>query len=331
MTRPRVRLRDVAAAANTSAKTASRVINGDPRVAEETRARVEQAVRDLGYQPDPLARSLRRGTDDTIGVVIDSVADPFFASVTGEIERLALERGITVIIASTNRAPDRERAVLEGLAQRRVAGLIVAPVSADHAYVRTLPCPVVFVDRRARNLTADAVVVDDRDAAATAVRHLIAHGHRRIAFMGDGPEMDTARLRLEGYRSALAEAGIDEEVVLECRPDDTVGHAAAHTTRLLADPRPPTAIFSANTRCSLGIVPVLHRRNRLDIALVAFGDFPMADSVTPAVTVIDHPSDTIGRLAAEQLMKRLGGDTSEPATVVAPVHLVPRGSGEVRP
>ena len=91
MTRPRVRLRDVAVAADTSAKTASRVINGDPRVAAETRARVEQAVRDLGYQPDPLARSLRRGTDDTIGVVIDSVADPFFASVTGEIERLALD------------------------------------------------------------------------------------------------------------------------------------------------------------------------------------------------------------------------------------------------
>jgi LacI family transcriptional regulator, galactose operon repressor len=331
MTRPRVRLRDVAAAANTSAKTASRVINGDPRVAEETRARVEQAVRDLGYQPDPLARSLRKGTDDTIGVVIDSVADPFFASVTGEIERLALKRGITVIIASTNRAPDRERSVLEGLAQRRVAGLIVAPVSADHTYVRTLPCPVVFVDRRARNVTADAVVVDDREAAATAVRHLITHGHRRIAFIGDGPDLDTARLRLAGYRDALAEAGIDEETVLECRPDDTVGHAAAHTTRLLADPGPPTAIFSGNTRCSLGIVPVLHRRNRLDVALVAFGDFPMADSVTPAVTVIDHPSDVIGRLAAEQLMRRLEGDTSDPVTVVAPVHLVSRGSGEVRP
>jgi LacI family transcriptional regulator len=331
MTRPRVRLRDVAAAANTSAKTASRVINGDPRVSDETRARVEQAVRDLGYQPDPLARSLRRGTDDTIGVVIDSVADPFFASVTGEIERLALERGSTVIVASTNRAPDRERAVLEGLAQRRVAGLIVAPVSADHAYVRMLPCPVVFVDRRARNLDADAVVVDDRDAAARAVRHLIAHGHRRIAFIGDGPDMDTARLRLEGYRLALAEAGITEETVLECRRDDNTGHAAAHTTRLLGMPRPPTAIFSANTRCSLGVVPVLHRRDRLDIALVAFGDFPMADSVTPAVTVIDHAPEVIGRLAAERLMKRLEGDTGGPETVVAPLSLLPRGSGEVRP
>lgn len=331
MTRPRVRLRDVAAAANTSAKTASRVINGDPRVSEETRTRVEQAVRELGYQPDPLARSLRRGTDDTIGVVIDSVADPFFASVTGEIERLALERGITVIIASTNRASDRERSVLEGLAQRRVAGLIVAPVSDDHAYMRTLPCPVVFVDRRPRNLSADVVVVDDRDAAARAVRHLIAHGHRRIAFIGDGPDMDTARLRIEGYRAALAEAGIPDEIVLECRRDDNTGHAAEHTGRLLDSPHPPTAIFSANTRCSLGVVPVLHRRDRLDVALVAFGDFPMADSVTPAVTVIDHPPETIGRLAAELLMKRLAGEVGEPETVLVPLRLVPRGSGEVRP
>jgi LacI family transcriptional regulator len=329
MTRPR--LRDVAAAANTSAKTASRVINGDPRVAAETRARVEQAVRDLGYQPDPLARSLRRGTDDTIGVVIDSVADPFFASVTGEIERLALRRGITVFIASTNRAEDRERSVLEGLAQRRVAGLIVAPVSGDHAYVRTLPCPVVFVDRRARNLQADAVVVEDRAAAADAVRHLIAHGHRRIAFIGDGPELDTARLRLAGYRAALAEAGIDEEVVLECRGENNIGDAAAHTERLLRSARPPTAIFSANTRCSLGVVPVLHQRDRLDVGLVGFGDFPMAESLTPAVTVVDHRPETVGRLAAEQLMRRLEGDASEPATVIAPLRLIPRGSGEVRP
>jgi LacI family transcriptional regulator len=329
MTRPRVRLRDVAAAAHTSAKTASRVINGDPRVAEETRARVQQAVLELGYQPDPLARSLRRGTDDTIGVVIDSVADPFFASVTGEIEQIALEQGITVIVASTNRMPTREQAVLEGLAQRRVRGLIVAPIADDHAYLRSFPCPVVFVDRRPRNLDADTVVVDDHEAAAMAVRHLIAHGHRRIAFLGDDPVLQTARLRLEGYRAALREAGISEEIILNCRPD--TDDAARHTERLLDAGEPPTAIFSANTRVSLGAVPVLHRLQRLDIAFVGFGDFPMADSLSPGVTVIDHSAEAIGKLAAERLMKRLEGSDEDAQTVVAPVTLVPRGSGEVAP
>lgn len=326
---PRVRLRDVAAAANTSAKTASRVINGDPRVADETRARVEQAVRELGYQPDPLARSLRRGTDNTIGVVIDSVADPFFASVTGEIEHHALERGITVIIASTNRDPERERAVLEGLAQRRVSGLIVAPVSADHSYVRLFPCPTVFVDRRARNLDADAVVVDDHDGAATAVRHLIAHGHRRIALLGDEPVLDTARLRVEGYRAALREAGITEEIILSCRPD--TDDATTRVEQLLDSADVPTAIFSANTRCSLGAVPVLHRRGRLDVAFVGFGDFPMAGSLSPGVTVIDHSPEIIGRLAAEQLMRRLEGPPHAAEVVVAPLNLISRGSGEVAP
>jgi LacI family transcriptional regulator len=100
---------------------------------------------------------------------------------------------------------------------------------------------------------------------------------------------------------------------------------------LLGMPNPPTAIFSANTRCSLGVVPVLHRRDRLDIAFVAFGDFPMADSVTPAVTVIDHKPEIVGRLAAEQLMKRLEGSAGDAETVVAPLQLIPRGSGEVRP
>lgn len=191
MTR-RVRLRDVADAAATSTKTASRVINGDSRVGADTRARVEHAVRVLDYRPDPLARSLRRGTDETIGVVVDEVGDPFFASVIGEIERMALDRGITVIIASTRRLADRERIVIDGLLQRRVAGLIIASVAADHAHLRSSPSPVVFIDRVAAGLDADAVVVDDEAGAGLAVEHLIVHGHRRIAYVGDRLGIATA-------------------------------------------------------------------------------------------------------------------------------------------
>ncbi|MBO0851724.1 MAG: LacI family DNA-binding transcriptional regulator, partial [Pseudonocardia sp.] len=326
----RVRLRDVAAAAETSAKTVSRVINGDPRVAPETRVRVQRAVLELGYQPDPLARSLRRGTDDTIGVVVDSVADPFFASVAGQIERVALSKGITVMIASTNRDQHHEREVLARMAQRRVAGLILTPISTEHSHVSALSCPVVFVDRRPSGVDADSVVVDDREGARTAVRHLIAHGHRRIAFLGLEPELDTTLLRLAGYQAALAEQGIpaDDELVVRADPDSK--RMGAETIRLLDAAEPPTAMFSTSTRSSLRVVPVLHRRGRRDIAFVGFGDLPLAESVSPGITVIDHPADVIGRLAAERLMDRIAGQEPPPATLTVPLRLIARGSGEVR-
>ncbi|HVQ91569.1 MAG TPA: LacI family DNA-binding transcriptional regulator [Mycobacteriales bacterium] len=331
MTRPTVRLRDVAAAAGTSTKTASRVVNGDPRVSADTRARVETAVRELGYSPDPLARSLRLGTDDVIGVVIDSIADPFFASVTGEIERVALDRGLTVSVASTLRHPERERKIIESVTRRRVAGLIVAPVAADHAYLASAPFPVLFVDRRAGNLDADAVVVDDRGAARTAVAHLIAHGHRRIAFVGDHLTVATGQDRLAGYQDALAEAGIPRtpEYVLPVCPE--IADAARTTGQLLDLAEPPTAIFSANTRCSLGVVPVLHSRRRTDLAMVGFGDFFMADALEPGVTVIDHPPELIGRVAAAHLFTRLDGNPGPRVTISPPLHLIPRGSGELAP
>jgi LacI family transcriptional regulator len=161
------------------------------------------------------------------------------------------------------------------------------------------------------------------------VRHLIEHGHRRIAFLGDEPVLDTARLRLEGYRAALREGGIDEEIVLTCLPD--TDDAVRHTESVLDSEHPPTAIFSANTRCSLGAVPVLHRRGRLDVAFVGFGDLPMADSLSPGITVIDHSAEVIGRLAAERLMNRLEEPDAAAEEVVAAVHLIARGSGEVRP
>jgi LacI family transcriptional regulator len=297
-------------------------------VAPETRDRVERAVLELGYQPDPLARSLRRGTDDTIGVVVDSVADPFFARVAGEIERIALSRGITVMIASTNRDQRHELEVLTRMAQRRVAGLILAPISTEHSHVAALSFPVVFVDRGPSGVGTDSVVVDDRAGARTAVRHLVAHGHRRIAFLGLEPELDTTRLRLAGYRDALAEAGIAGELVVTCDPDSEL--METETIRLLDAADPPTAIFSPSTRCSLRVLPIMHRRGRRDVAFVGFGDLPLAESVSPGVTVIDHPPEVIGRLAAERLMDRIAGTAPPPATLTVPLRLIPRGSGEVR-
>jgi LacI family transcriptional regulator len=330
----RVTLRDVAEVAAVSAKTVSRVVNGDAHVTPSTRARVQQAITDLGFQPNLVARSLRVGRADVIGLVVESLADPFFARLTSAVEQAAHERGLAVMVSSVgNRVPERESVIVESLLVRQVAGLIVAPMAQSHTYLtgarqRT---PIVFVDRLPEGISSDAVLVDDLAAGEMATRHLLDQGHRRVAFLGSELRNPTTRLRLAGYRRALAERGLTDDESLIALGAGSAREARVAAEKLLAAAQPPTAIFSSNMRCSLGLVPLLHSSDRTDVAVVSFDDFPMADSLVPAVTVIDHDPEVIGRAAAERLFRRLEDLDAPAETVVVPVRLVPRGSGELRP
>jgi LacI family transcriptional regulator len=324
-------LRDVADAADVSLRTASRVLNDDVRVAAATRLRVQDAIRELGFRPDPLARSLRAGKDATIALVVESVADPFFAVLIEAVESALSEDGRSVLVASTHRDSDTERQVVDRMLQRRVGGLLIAPTGDDHSWLADTGTSIVCVDRPAAGLDADLIDIDDRAAADAAVRHLLEHGHRRIGYVGDTPAVRTSAARLQGYRDALMTAGIDmsEELIrVDAGTSESAGQAAA---ALLALPDPPTAIFSAATRCSLGVVPVLHGLGRTEVALVGFGDFAMADTLQPAITVIDHSAEKIGQTAAARLRARIADPTLPVTHLEVPVRLLLRGSGEQRP
>ena len=328
------RLLDVANAAGVSLRTASRVLNDDPRVASVTRQRVQEAMLSLRFQPDAMARSLRAGTDTAIGFVVESISDPFFADVIDAVELEMSRHGRSVLVASTRRDAGRERDVVERMLQRRIAGLLLSPTSEAHSWLDTRRAPVVLVDRPAPGLSADVVEIDDYRASFEAVAHLIAHGHRRIAYVGDTPTIATSAARLRGYRDALAQHRVEvNEDLINC--DSATGRAAAHTVSVLIGAYPaspaPTAILSATTRASLGVVPALHSARRTDIALVAFGDFPMADTLRPAVTVVDHPGHEIGRVAAARLLARLAQPELPVEHIQVPARIVERGSGELGP
>jgi LacI family transcriptional regulator len=325
-------LRDVAVVAGVSLRTASRVLNDDPRVAVDTRARVQQVMRELKFTPDSMARSLRAGTDTAVGMVVESVADPFFSAMVAAVEQTASTSGKSVLVASTHGDTERERDVVGEMLSRRVSGLLLAPTSGDHAWLRT-GTPLVLVDRAAPGIEADVVGIDDEAAAADAVHHLVAHGHRRIAYISDHPLVPTSRARLTGYRRAMAAHGLDASphlVRAEC-PD--AASAAKATRELLGDndSDAPTALLSGATRCSLGVVPTMHALGRTDIALVCFGDFAMADLLQPGVTVVDHSAEAVGAAAAARLTERIAHPELPPSTIHVPVRLIPRGSGEVRP
>ena len=263
--------------------------------------------------------------------MVESISDPFFAEVIDAVEQEMSRHGRSVLVTSSRRDPHWERDVIGRMLQRRISGLLLCPTGDDHSWLGTGRVPVVLVDRPAPGLSADLVGIDDHRAAFDATAHLVRHGHRRIAYVGDTPAIATSAARLQGYRDALAQHGLDaDERLVNCAAA-TSQAAARAASALLGSGRPPTAILSATTRASLGVVPVLHSAGRTDIALVSFGDFPMADALRPAVTVVNHPGQEIGRAAAARRLARLGQPALAAERIQVPATIIERGSGELRP
>jgi LacI family transcriptional regulator len=326
-------MRDVARVAGVSAKTVSRVFNDDPHVTEETRERVRWAMQKLNYVPNLLARSFRAGADAAVGVAVPDIAEPFFAAMTSSIEVDLVGDGMAVVITSLFHE-GRERSALESLLRRQISGLIVACVSADQSYLAPWQerTPMVFVDRAPRKLTGVYVIEDDLGGAREAVTHLASHGHRRVAFLGVSTPETTIRRRLRGYLSAVTENGLDSSPHLVCMPAASAEESAAELVKRLAAPNASTAVFSANIPCTMALVQALHQAERTDIALVGFGDFPMAAALTPAVTVVDQDPARLGHIAVDRLLSRIEDPHAKPRLrTVLPVGLIPRGSGELRP
>jgi len=319
-------MRDVAALANVSAKTVSRVFNDDPHVSPETAERVQAALRQLNYVPNTLATTFRAGRAPVIGVAVPDIADPFFGFIAKGADALAAQNNLSVVIASLGEDPDREPGIVESLLRQTLSGLIIAPVSHDHAYLKPWSdrTPLVFVDRPPMRLSADCFIEDDHQGAYTATQHLVQHGHSRIGFIGDDASIPTTRGRLEGYRTALEDSGIDYDdrlVSLGVRDRGGAAEALAILQRLEVT---PTALFSSNARVTMSLVPMLQG---LGLAVTAFGDFPLADTLSPALTVIDQDPVTLGTLAAQRILDRLERPRRRyRRRTVLPVELVERRS-----
>ncbi|KUO15478.1 LacI family DNA-binding transcriptional regulator [Streptomyces dysideae] len=326
-------LADVAREVGVSAKTVSRVLNEDGPASPRTREQVLAAVAKLGFQPNLMARNIRvGGPDTTIGLVIPDLGNPFFGAVARSIEDTVRDRGLTLLMGSSADDPDRERALTDKFLARRISILMVVPsVGADHSHLKThraTGLPVVFLDRPGVGLATDSVVSSNRTGAHEGVTHLIAHGHRRIGFIGDLPTtLYTRRERLAGYRAALQEADLPADRSLVTSAHDQHGASAA-TAQFLGLADPPTALFAGNNIVALGIVTELARSNRRDVAVVAFDDVELAEALEPALTVVAQDPEEIGRTAATTALARLDGDRSRARTIIVPTRLIVRGSGE---
>jgi len=322
-------MRQVAERAGVSAKTVSRVMNNDRYVSADVRQRVERAIEELQYVPNLLARTFRSGRHPAIGVAVPDISDPFFAAVTHAIEQIARTHGTAVFVTSLGNESHDEQTGVEALLGRQIIGLISTPVAADQSYLKPWQArtAMVFIDRMPSKITADSVIEDDRGGAHNATTHLIDHGHLRIAFIGDRPSISTTSRRLDGYRAALRDAGIEEDPELITLGVTSSAEAAEATVKLLALPGAPTAIFSSNTKCSIGVVPALQGIGRSEVALVSFGDVPLAAALRPALTVVDQNPDALGRFAATRLFELVDNPSRRRRrNTVLPVTLVARAS-----
>jgi LacI family transcriptional regulator len=330
-------MREVAALARVSIKTVSRVVNGEAGVSPRLARRVTAASERLDYRHNMTASSLRRsdGRSATVGLVLEDVGNPFSSALHRSVENVAAQRGVLVLAGSSDEDEERERRLVAAFASRRVDGLIIQPASHDQSYLlaeRKVGTAVVFVDRPPAFVDADAVLTDNADGVRRGVRHLVEHGHRRIAYLGDLHTIATAADRHRGYVDELASRGIDLDESLVRMDVRGIEKAEASVTELLRGSRPPSAIFTGQNLITIGAFRALrhldlHRR----VALIGFDDILLADLLEPGITVIAQDPGAIGRVAAEVLFRRLDGDRSPTEQHVVPTQMVARGSGEIAP
>lgn len=300
-------MREVAERAGVSGKTVSRVINDDRYVSDDLRKRVQTAIDELKYVPNMLSQTFRRGRDSAIGVAVPSGADVFFGAVIQAIADEAHSRETAVMITNLGYQPEEEQAAVKALLRRHISGLIIAPISADHRYIRPWQqhTQVVFVDRSPRRVNADDVVHDDVGGARQAVAQLAHAGHRRIAFVGNVLAVETTARRLKGFTTELETRGLDRDAELIAVDQEDALFASRVLDQLLEKDDPATAIFCASSQMSIRLVPELHSRGRTDVGFISFGDFPMADCVRPAISVIDQDPWLLGVTAARRLFQRI--------------------------
>lgn len=328
-------LREVALLARVSPKTVSRVVNGEPGVSPAKVAAVDRAIQQLGYRPNFAASSLRRadGRTRAIAAILEDVANPFSAAVHRALEDAAREQGVLVIAASIDEDPSRERALVRAFTSRRAEALVIAPATSDQTYLapeQASGTPIVFIDRAPVGIASDAVIVDNHAGSVAAVSHLAGRGHRRIAYLGDLQQIPTARLRQLGYAAALAALGVTVEPNLARTDLHTETEAERATLALLDSADPPTALFTAQNNITIGAIRALYRRGMQHrVALVGFDDIPLADILSPGISVVAQDPAAIGAAAADLVFRRLAGDSSPPHTHVIPTTLHARGSGEI--
>jgi LacI family transcriptional regulator len=325
-------IREVAESAGVSYATVSHVINNTRLVSPETRERVLAAMDALNYRPNALARSLRQGKTNTLGLVLPDSANPFFAEISRSIEDEAFKKGYSVFLCNTELDTQRELFYVDVLSKKQVDGIIFVAAgdqvdSLEFLVSRNMP--VVMIDRNLPNVEVDAVLTDNQLGGYLATRHLLELGHKRIACIAGPSSITPSAERLIGYRKALEEAGLpyNESLILRGDYHPQSGMELTHSI-LEMDPR-PTAIFALNDLMALGALRAAAEAGcsvPADLAVVGYDDLELAQYANPPLTTISQPKKEIGIQAVHLLVDRMSRKSRAPSRLVLAPELIVRRS-----
>lgn len=308
-------IREVAAEAGVSHQTVSRVINADGYVSEATRGRVQQAIRQLNFVPNGIARSLSSRRSNTLGVVSNDISDHSFAEMAAGAEAEARRQGFYLIIGSVeDRSAEDEEAYLRLMQQRRIEGLIVARPRLRRASWKLLASiadsiPTVAIASRVEALHLHSVDIDNKGGGRLAASHLIERGHRAIATITGPLDWPSAQARLDGAEDALREAGIRTKLVVASTDEWGVEGGRAAMRQLRQSGHKFTAVFAQSDLLALGAIAELQANGLAvprDVSVIGYDDIPVAEYMTPALTTIRQPMNEVGAQAVKLLAEELG-------------------------
>jgi len=318
---------DVARKAQVSAATVSRVINGGKNVSPRTLAAVTSAIKSLRYYPSHAARSLKGAVTKTIGIIVPSVANPFFSSAADAIQRVASAHGCVVLLATSENNSANEREKITTFIQRRIDGLILVPSDATEANLLAhAGFPTVCLDQPIKGGALTTVLCDSFGGARAATDHLIKLGYKRILCIGEDPKLFTSQARFRGYRHAVREAGLPYLAEPNVR-DYESAEAAVHAH--LKSTEPIDAIFSTKNSTTVYVYYILRKLGCPipgSVALLGYDDFVLADALVPPISVVRQPVVEMATRAAELLFQQMETGIQSPSRLTLKVELVVRSS-----
>ena len=330
-----VTLRDIAERGGVSLKTVSRVINKEPQVSSKTREKIERIIEEIGYQPNNIARSLKKNKTNTIGYIIPDISNQFFGIAGKAIETILRKKGYSLVISSTHNTPEHEVETLKLFASQKVDGIIFATLGETKEFIRhylnRFDIPIVTIDNKIQDLDLDSILHDNFNGAFLLTKHLIQHRHQQIAFVGGPLNQTSGHLRYQGYKKALQEAGIpfDEKLVKIGNWQIKSGYDLV--SDLMGSGNRFTSLLAANSYMALGCLRAL-RKNGLkvprDIAMVSFDNFDFTEVTDPPLTTLRSMESKIGIAAAECLLSNIEDRSrgKKPVEILIPARLCIRES-----
>lgn len=331
-------IKDVARRAHVSISTVSHVVNSTRFVSELSRKRVEAAIRELGYVPSAVARSLKSNSTKTLGMLIPNCTNPYFAEIVRSVEDHCFGAGYTLILCNTDDEPRRQSVYLQVLSEKRVDGLIIISTGNDSellALLEGLTIPTVLLDREISHVQCDLVETAHMQGAMMATDHLIALGHQRIACIGGPTDLNSSTQRIQGWRNALSKADLSHDAAqLVWHSDFTSQGGFDAMKQVLQSPVKPTAVFVCNDLMGIGALSAAHEagiRIPQDMSLVGFDDIELAHFTSPPLTTIVQPKHRMGVMAVDMLLERIQSKRQQAKQVLLQPTLVVRASSGPAP